>query len=122
MAFLRVSDGVTTIALDVSMTSAAERAPDRIGQATRAFSGKWRSDEQEFRTWDFTCPLMTQVTFLSLRALVKNGAIVTVDGDAIGAAIAAVVRINQAAYSDDKGGPNGFSRDVSITVFANLAS
>lgn len=122
MAFLRVSDGVTTLTLDVSLTGATERTPDRIGEATRSFSGKWRSDEQEFRTWDFTCPLMSQVNFLSLRTLVKNGAIVTVDGDAIGAAIAAMVRINQATYSDDKAGPNGFSRDVALTVFANLAS
>jgi hypothetical protein len=122
MPFLRVTDGVTTIDLDVSHTGATERVPDRIGGAARSFSGKWRSDELEFQSWDFSMPLMPQATYVTFRNLVKGGKLVTVSGDAIGAAIAAMVRINEARYSDDKSGPNGFSRDVTITVFANVAS
>jgi hypothetical protein len=125
MAFLTYSDGTTNLTLDVSMTSAAERVPDRIGAATRAFSGVWRSDEQEFRTWDFTHPLMAQADYVTLRNMVKCGTQITVKGDAVEspAGFVAIVRINSAAISDDgRAGLGGWARDVQVTIQAGAAS
>lgn len=126
MAFLTYTDGVVTVTLDVSMNSAAEREPDRVGGAARAFSGKWRSDEQEFRKWDFTHPMVAQADYVTLRNMVKSGRTITVKGDAVESAggFSAIVRINQAPFSEDGRPAIGFawSRDVSVTVMAGVAS
>lgn len=125
MAFLSITDGVTTLTFDVSMQGAAERVPDRVGSATRSFSGKWRSDELEFRSWDFTYPLMLQTDYVLLRTMIKGGAPVTIKGDAVESSggFSGIVRINSAAIVDDgRPGSGGWARDVQITVMAGVAS
>lgn len=130
MAFLILTDGTTTLTLDVSMTGATEKVPDRVGAATRSFSGKWRSDEQEFRSWDFAIPLLPQATYVQLRNLVKGGNPVTAKGDAVESSggFLAIVRINSSGFADDGrdvatlGAGLTWSRTVEISVMAGVAS
>lgn len=117
------------MSFDVSMTGATEKVPDRVGAATRSFSGKWRSDEQEYRSWDFSIPFLPQATYVQLRNLVKGGAPVTAKGDAVESSggFAAIVRINSAAFDDDGRdattlGSLTWSRTVAITVMSGVAA
>lgn len=125
MPFLEYTDGTDTLTLDVAMSNAGEREPDRVGGATRSFSGAWRSDEQEFRKWDFTHPLVVPSDYTALRTMVKAGAPVTVKGDAVESAdgFTAIVRINQASIVEDGRASNGtgYAYDVSVTVMSGVA-
>lgn len=93
MPFLRIGSTV----VEVVHGGARETTPYRVGESVRMFSGLLRSTiRAEKREWAFRTAPMTPAAMDALRALVANGAQLTVGGDAfsrnmMGAAAAAEV-------------------------------
>lgn len=117
MAFLTISDGITTLTLDVDTDGARESEPDRIGSTERAMSGRWRSSvAQEFRNFTFVVPQLAETDYQTLRALVARDRLRTVAGDAIGSSITARVRLTDAPFTSDIGLGGYFTRSVTVTV------
>lgn len=119
MPFLTVTKAGQTIELEIETESARETEPETIGSTARAFDGSFRSDLEEFRVWTFVAVNLFQPAYDALRAMCRNDAAVTVDGDALGdaAPIQAIVKLTEAPYIDDaRDDELGFTRTVALTV------
>lgn len=118
MAFVTISNGVDTIELEIETESAQETEPEFIGSIARTFAGGFRSDREEFRGWSFVAVNLFQAAYDALRAMVKNDAVLTIDGDAFGdaAPVTGIVQLGEAPFVDDARDALGFSRTVAITV------
>lgn len=117
MSFLTISDGSTTLTVDVETTSANENEPDRVGSSDRTFSGNYLSSvSRELRNFSFVIPQMTEAEYQALRTLVQRDQRRTIAGDAIGSTITARVRIKQSAFNDDTTRGGYFTRAASIDI------
>lgn len=122
MAFLTVTPvgGGSTITLDVSADGGAGELPStKIGGGSRSFAGNWRSSiRDEKREWQFALAMQTATLFETFRNVVKNGALVTVAGDAVvpSTGFTAVVEIGQADFVESTPTTEAYLKRAALTV------
>jgi hypothetical protein len=122
MSFLTVQPlgGGSTITLDVSADGgASELAPVRIGSASRSMSGSFRSDiRTEKREWSFVLAMQAIGLFETFRTMVKNGAFLTVAGDAVvpSSGFAAVIDIGECSFVESSPTTEGYLKRAALTV------
>lgn len=120
--FLTISDGVTTLVVDVSAEGgASERESRRVGETVETGTGTLASSvEAEFREWDFTAAMMAAADYETLRAFVALDRRRTVAGNAIdatgGPGLTCIVRATAGPYVRDDLGALGFRRRVALHI------
>lgn len=116
-AFLIITAGAVSIELEIDAESAHQRESETVGELTRSFAGTFLSDVEEFRVWDATAVNMTMTQFAALRAMVKEGAAVTIGGVAMGGElVTGIVEIKDAPFIDDARQDDGLSRTAALTI------
>lgn len=106
MAFLTIA-GLT---VEVQTAGAQQEAGTVLGERVRTLSGTLRSTVRAVkRAWSFSTPPLTSADAATLRAAIANDAVVTCAGDALGGAVACMVRVTQAPYQQDTRQATDFS-------------
>lgn len=96
----------TLAGTEYGVETVQELEPERIGAEEPSFDGTATDTYRaEKRRWQMTLTEMSEATFATLRATVKNAAHVTVDGDIVNnSPLLCQVKLGPADYVQDSGG------------------